>query len=205
MTATSVQEACFSHYLSKGIGPNAAAGMVGVFSYESGLSPVAQNNSGTDAGGVLNADGAIGLAQWNGPRQAALQAYASSKSEDWRALNTQLDFALTECANSYPAVWAAIQANMNIADFVPLFVKGYENPKDPTPEIATALAVAKVLLVSPSAPPAAPAAPPAAPAASGVIASGDAEITALGQLCAILTPFDAAAQMRLVAYLSARF
>lgn len=185
---TLVQSA-YQFYLSKGIGVNAAAGIVGVLNYESALNPLAENNTGTDTGGVLNSNGAIGVAQWNGSRQAALAAFASEKSLNWQDLNTQLLFVLTECANSYPSVWSAIQSNTNVSDFITLFVTQYENPKDPAPEIAAALTTAQSLLATPT-----PVPPPP-----------DPELQALSQIIAILSPFSSAAQKRLIDYLSSRY
>jgi hypothetical protein len=213
MTSSTAQSA-FAHYLAKGVGRNAAAGIVGVLSFESALNPISANNSGTETGGVINPKGSYGLAQWNGPRQAALAEFASGKNMDVAALETQLDFVLTECANSFPSVWAAIEADMNVADFVSLFVRSYENPAKPEPEIAGALATAQSLLALPvtaNIPPIpAQASPrdigaPLAPVApAGVIAPIDPEIAALEALYSILTPFPAIVRARMMVYLSAR-
>ena len=95
---------------------------------------------------MLNSKGAYGLAQWNGPRQTTLQAFATAKGLPVSAIDTQLAFVLTESANSYPPVWAAIQqAGINYTNFIPIFVEHYENPANPTAEIAGAQAFAVAL------------------------------------------------------------
>jgi len=204
MTDARMQAAitAFNHYLEKGIGRNAAAGIVGVLDFESALSPTAMNNSGTDKGGALNPKGAYGLAQWNGDRQTALALFAKTKGFDPALYTTQLDFVLTECANSFPAVWAAIQANGDVADFVTKFVREYENPASPAPEIAGALATARALLALPAPTPAN--APPTPVPASPPPTLPDPEIAALEALYSILEPFDAKSRARMIAYLLSR-
>lgn len=197
----------FNHYLTKGIGRNAAAGIVGVLSFESGLNPIAANNSGTETGGVINPKGSFGFAQWNGPRQAALVEFAKAKDGEVSNPEIQLDFVLTECANSFPSVWAAIQSDMNVTDFVSLFVRSYENPAKPDPEIAGALVTAKALLALPvpaNIPPIPASAPLAPVAPAGVIAPIDPEIAALEALYALLIPFPAIVRSRMMTYLQAR-
>lgn len=202
---SAVAQKSFAYYLAKAdpIGRNAAAAIVGVLNYESKLDPNAHNDTGTDAGGVLNSKGAIGVAQWNGDRQGALLKFATEKGLNWQDIATQLDFVLTECANSYKAVWAAIQGNGDAADIVSIFVRSYENPAKPEPEIAGALETAQALLdMVPSPAPVIAPTPPPSPAP--VIASPDPEIAALEALYAIMLPFPAAARSRMTAYLTAR-
>lgn len=199
MALTDAQSNAYSHYLVKGINPVAAAGIVGVLNYESKLDPLAENNSGTDAGGALNSKGAFGLAQWNGPRQKALQDFATARGLDPKALNTQLDFVLTECANSYPSVWAAIQNPTTIQAFIDLFVKTYEVPANPGPEIAGALTVAQALLATPASttpqPPQVPV--PVAPPM-------DPEMVVLEQVWNLVSLLDAKAQARVISYIQSR-
>jgi hypothetical protein len=137
-----------AHYQSKGIAIGPAVGIVAVCLVESGLNPAAENNTGTETPGVLNPKGSYGIAQWNGPRQAALQAFATAKGESPSALNTQLDFILTECANSYPVVWSAIQAGVDYSSFVTTFVQNYERPANPTAEIAAAMTYAQQIIAA---------------------------------------------------------
>lgn len=132
-----------NHYLSKGVSRAVAIGAPAVFMVESGLDPKSENNTGTETGGAINPKGSIGIAQWNGPRQADLKSFADKKKLDPLALNTQLDFFLTECANSYPIVWAAIRnPSITSQQFITTMVDDYEIPADKPAEIAKALAFA---------------------------------------------------------------
>lgn len=197
---TNIAQIAFEYYLTKGIGRNAAAGIVGVLEFESGLNPLAENNSGSETGGAINSKGSYGLAQWNGPRQQSLANFAAVKGYNVASLNTQLDFVLTECANSFSNVWTAIETNMDVIPFISLFVRTYENPAKPEPEIAGALATAQSLLALPVTTPALPATAPVQP----ISATADPELAALEALYAIMTPFPATARSRMVAYLNAR-
>lgn len=160
------QEAAVAIYMGKGLSKAAAAGIVAVLCVESDLNPLAANNSGTETGGVLNAKGSFGAAQWNGPRQQALASFAQKKGMSVGDLGTQLLFVLTECANSYPKTWAAIQSHdIAVDQMVTAMVEDYERPKDPAAEIARAMAYANdfmaqtIALPSP-APVPTPSAPP---------------------------------------------
>jgi tail lysozyme len=119
-----------------------AVGIVSVLWYESKLNPNAQPADGVDRGGVLNPSGAYGIASWNGPRQAALKAFAATENLDVNSVNTQLAFVLTEAATSYSAFWAKIQTGATYTDLVPTMVQTYEDPAaaDMTPEINGSLA-----------------------------------------------------------------
>jgi Phage tail lysozyme len=212
-TPTAACVAAFQHYLDKGIGRNVAAGIVGVLNYESGLNPVSENLTGTETGGVLS-KGSFGVAQWNGPRQQDLQTFALAKNESVSNINTQLDFVLTECANSYPTVWAAIQANMAVTDFVSLFVNKYENPKSPMPEIAAGIATATALIALPVQPAPVPTPTPVPtpipmPIPSPVTPEStpitDPELVALDQMVTIMSTLPPASVARVIAYLSSRF
>lgn len=64
-----------------GLSPAQAAGVAGNLQVESGLNPTSANP----------AEGAIGLAQWEGGRRTALQQYAQSKGTSETDLQTQLE------------------------------------------------------------------------------------------------------------------
>lgn len=130
--------------MSRGLTKDQAVGICAVLYVESQLNPQAENNSGTDAGGVLNSKGAYGIAQWNGPRQAALANFASRENLSPSDINTQLQFILTESANSYPEVWAAIQnPKTTYQEMITVMVDHYEVPADKPAEIAKATANAQ--------------------------------------------------------------
>ena len=135
-----------------------------VLSVESGLNPQAENNSGTDAGGAINSKGAYGLAQWNGPRQQALQDFAAHYVMDESATNTQLAFVLTEAANSYPEFWKAIISPASMySDVITAMVDTYERPANMQAEIAKASAIAADIYANYQATAPAPAPAPTAP------------------------------------------
>jgi hypothetical protein len=145
MTVSPTATAAVTRYLQKGIARGPAIGIVACLWYESKLNPGSQGAQSTETPGALNPGGAYGIASWNGPRQEALARFAASKKVSVEALTTQLDFVLTESANSYPSVWAAIQAGGSYADFIPIFVADYENPANHAAEINAALATAREL------------------------------------------------------------
>ena len=141
---TTAAETAIAHYLSKGLSKDVAVGLTAVLNAESSLNPLAENNSGTDTGGVLNPQGSYGLAQWNGPRQQALATFAQKKGLSPSDMGVQLDFVLTEAANSYPELWAAIQkSGTTYPDLITAMVDTYEIPADKPAEIARAIGYAK--------------------------------------------------------------
>lgn len=220
MSVSAVAVTARDHYIGKGIAPIPASGITAVLYCESELNPGSQGAQSTETPGALNPSGAYGVASWNGPRQAALAAFAQQKGLNVADLTTQLDFVLTECANSYPPVWAAIQAPTTIQDFVTIFVEQYENPKDAPGEINRALPIATELLaIAPvtAAQPQATAAPavvtPAAGAASPKSSKSpeslesptiDPEIMAMDAAWIAISGFSAVAQKRMLAYLESR-
>jgi hypothetical protein len=144
MTIPAAAETAIAHYLSKGLTKDVSTGIPACLYYESKLSPDAQGVQKTETPGVLNPGGAYGIASWNGPRQQSLLTFATKKDLDPAAIGTQLDFVLTECANSYPVVWKAIQnPTINYTDFITIFVTSYEIPANIPAEIAASVAYAK--------------------------------------------------------------
>lgn len=148
-------------YLAKGIPPGGAVALPSVLYYESKLNPGSQGYQSTEHGGVLNPHGAYGIASWNGPRQAALLAYAYRLPVDH--LDTQLDFVLSEIANNYPKSWAAIRSSASYKSIIPIIVDEYENPKDKQKEIDAAMVIAAALAAVPEGQPAPPVPGPEAP------------------------------------------
>jgi hypothetical protein len=144
MTIPAAAETAIAHYLSKGLTKDVSVAIPACLYYESKLSPDSQGVQKTETPGVLNPGGAYGIASWNGPRQQALLTFATKKDLDPSLLGTQLDFVLTECANSYSVVWKAIQnPTINYTDMITVFVTSYEIPANIPAEIATSLAYAK--------------------------------------------------------------
>lgn len=131
----------------KKISKAAAVGIVAVcYAGESQLNPGSQGAQSTETPGALNPSGAYGICSWNGPRQAALQAYATAKNLPVGAVDTQLAFILTEAANSYPKFWATIQdAAATYSDIVTSMVDNYEVPADASAEVARSMTFAAEL------------------------------------------------------------
>jgi Phage tail lysozyme len=152
------------YVLQKGIPLGAAVAAVAVFYRESKLEPGSQGNQPTETPGVLNPAGAYGIFSANGPIQQDLLTYATKHGLPVDSLETQLSFALTEFANKYPSVWAAMRSTASYRAIVPIIVNDFERPKDREAEIRDALIVAEALAAvpPPSAQPTAPA--PTAPA-----------------------------------------
>lgn len=110
---------------------------------ESKLNPGSQGMQPTEHGGVLNEHGAYGIASWNGPRQAKLQAFAKDHGLPVDRVDTQLRFVITEIADSYPRVWEAItNPALAYTSIIPIIVAEYENPADHVAETNDAIAIA---------------------------------------------------------------
>jgi hypothetical protein len=134
---------------AKGIPIGGAIALVSVLYYESKLNPGSQGYQPSETGGILNPHGAYGIASWNGPRQDNLLKFATEKGKAVSALDTQLDFVLTEIANGYPASWSAIRSSASYRTVIPILVDEYENPKDKGKEIAGATAIGGPLAALP--------------------------------------------------------
>ena len=140
------QETAIAHYLGKGLSKDVAVGLTAVLYVESALNPGSQGKQSTETPGALNPSGAYGIASWNGPRQAALQAFATKYGRAVGDLITQLDFVLTESANSYPTVWKAItSASTTYTQMIQIMVDDYEVPADKSAEIDKAITLAQTL------------------------------------------------------------
>jgi Phage tail lysozyme len=161
MTLTSTEQQAMDYYTQKRqLTDQVAAGILVVLNYESKLNPLAENNTGTDAGGAINPRGAFGLAQWNGLRQNNLQLFAKKYysglgASPWTDLTVQLAFVLTESAGfsdgtaptGYPRFWLAItNPAVTYQDLITVMVQTYEVPADPVPEISGAKTTAEQLI-----------------------------------------------------------
>lgn len=144
-------------YLAKSIPLGGAIALPSVLYYESKLNPGSQGYQSTETPGVLNPHGAYGIPSLNGPRQKDLLDYATKHNLPVDNLDTQLDFVMTEIANSYPKSWAAVRSSASYKSIIPIIVDEYENPKDKQKEINGALVIAAALAALPlqQAPPAA--------------------------------------------------
>lgn len=83
-----------------GLTPEQAYGVMGNLQVESSLNPSAYNGN----------EGAIGIAQWEGGRRAALQAFAASRGTNETDLETQLEFMLHEWKTTESSAYQQIRS-----------------------------------------------------------------------------------------------
>lgn len=100
----------------KGVPSYLIAGIIGNLSVESGLNPGAPNYR----------EGAIGLAQWEGGRRSALQAFARTHGGSETDLNTQLEFLWHEMHTSESAAWNRVRQAGNVREAAALWDQYYE-------------------------------------------------------------------------------
>jgi hypothetical protein len=136
---TPEQSSTYGNARAWGLPHAGASAVVAGLSGESGasLDPNSQNNTGTDAGGVINPKGAFGIANWNGPRQAQLLNYARQTGGDPTSRATQTAFVQWDLQHNYPQLWQQLNdPNSSPQDNLTAFVNQYENPKDKAGAIA---------------------------------------------------------------------
>lgn len=102
--------------IGKGLKPAQVAGVEGNLYIESKLNPAASNP----------AEGAIGLAQWEGPRRTALQRFARSQGRTETDLTTQLEFLWSELNGPESAALAALKGAGTPAAAASVFDQQYE-------------------------------------------------------------------------------
>lgn len=113
---TSNQDAITAYLASKGLGPVQIAGIEGNLKIESGFSPTNYNAK----------EGAIGIAQWEGSRRTALQAYARSVGSTETDLGTQLGYLWKELNGSEASSLRAIQGASSPAQAAAIFDAQFE-------------------------------------------------------------------------------
>lgn len=84
----------------KGLSSDQAAGVAGNLQIESGINPAAENPG----------EGAIGIAQWEGGRRTALDAYAARTGGSETDLNTQLGYLWSELQGPESGAYQALMA-----------------------------------------------------------------------------------------------
>jgi tail lysozyme len=166
VTVPQVQITARNHYLAlpDPLPLNGAIAVPAVLYRESGLRPGSQGVQSTEHGGILNPNGAYGIASWNGPRQGDLKDFCDKRGLPYNTLGPQLDFVLHEMANSYPLSWAAVRSAAQFVSIIRTIVEDYERPRDPEPEIADAIRIATALAAVPLPVPGAPRPLPPLPA-----------------------------------------
>jgi len=157
------EQAATTFFRDQGLNTYAVAGLVGTLSWEgAGMNPNARNKGDGAAG-----DDSIGIGQWNGPRAAALKAFAKSRGTQWNDLNTQLAFVMQEMRTSEPEAYRRLQRATSIEDAVEAMAyyerpQGWRNGGDRTQiihwnkrvERATAIAGTRATATDETAPPA---------------------------------------------------
>lgn len=119
-------QAAYDYYISQGLEPHQAAGIVGNLQGESGrdLNPYATNK-----GDGRDGSDSIGIAQWNGTRAQALKDYAAERGVPWTDLNIQLDFLHRELKGSENSAYRQLMAATTPEEAARAML-AYERPKD---------------------------------------------------------------------------
>jgi hydroxymethylglutaryl-CoA reductase len=116
MPGSDVLGSITSFLIGKGLTPAQVAGVEGNLYVESKFNPSAANA----------AEGAIGLAQWEGPRRTALQRFARSQGRTETDLTTQLNFLWSELTGPESAALAALKRAGTPAAAASVFDQQYE-------------------------------------------------------------------------------
>lgn len=119
-------QTAYNYYVSQGLSPVAASGIVGNLQGESG--------QGLDPTSVNKGDGAdgsdsIGIGQWNGQRAQGLKDYAASKGVPWTDLNTQLEYLHSELQGPEKGAYQGLLAAQT-PEQAGQAMLAYERPKD---------------------------------------------------------------------------
>jgi hypothetical protein len=169
----------FDYFVSQGLTPVQAAGIVGNLQGESGQG---LNTNTINPGDGRDGSDSIGIAQWNSTRAQALRNYAASKGTPHTDLNTQLEFLHSELKGPEKAAYDKLLAAQTPEEATRAFL-AFERPKDwnvpgshPNRVQYAAKALAAYGGGQPVPAPASPAAPP-----SGLLASAPAGLGAAPQ------------------------
>lgn len=112
--------------------PAQAAGIVGNLGVESG--------SGLDPAAIGDGGNALGIAQWNGGRMRALQAFAQSQGKSPTDFGVQLQFLAHELKTSESGALASLRATSTPQEAALAFSRDFERPGIPHNERRVALA-----------------------------------------------------------------
>jgi hypothetical protein len=156
----------FEYYISQGLSPVQAAGIVGNLQGESGqgLNPNAVNR-----GDGRDGSDSIGIGQWNSTRAQALKDFAAAKGVPWNDLNTQLEFLHQELRGPERGAYDRLMAAKTPEEAGQAML-AFERPKDwnkPGAHPERGQYAARVFSAygggQPQPAPASPVAPPSAP------------------------------------------
>lgn len=88
------------------------------------------DESSFNTGAVGDNGAAYGLAQWNGPRRDALNAFASERGLEVGNADTQMDFLMHELNGSESKAWKAIQDTKTPGAAAAAIVNRFERPAE---------------------------------------------------------------------------
>jgi hypothetical protein len=166
----------FDYFVSQGLTPVQAAGIVGNLQGESGQG---LNTNTINPGDGRDGSDSIGIAQWNSTRAQALRNYAASKGTPHTDLNTQLEFLHSELKGPEKAAYDKLLAAQTPEEATRAML-AFERPKDwnvPGSHPNRVQYAAKALAAYGGGQPVPAPATPAAPA-SGLLASNVAGLGA---------------------------
>ncbi len=106
--------------VQRGMPEHIAQGFATNFKDESGFNTAAVGDNGN----------AFGLAQWNGPRKAALEQYAASMGKPASDMNVQLDFLMTELQGPEAAAWSKISGAPDAGSAAAAVLNHFERPAE---------------------------------------------------------------------------
>jgi hypothetical protein len=116
----------FNYFVSQGLSPVQAAGIVGNLQGESGRG---LNTNTRNPGDGRDGSDSIGIAQWNSDRAQALKNYAASKGTPYTDLTTQLEFLHSELKGPEKAAYDRLLTAQTPEEATRAFL-AFERPKD---------------------------------------------------------------------------
>lgn len=119
-------QVAFNYFVSQGLSPVQAAGIVGNLQGESGQG---LNTNTRNPGDGRDGSDSIGIGQWNSTRAQALKDYAASKGTPYTDLTTQLEFLHSELKGPEKAAYDKLLAAQNPEEATRAML-AYERPKD---------------------------------------------------------------------------
>ena len=111
----------YEFFISKGLQPHHAAGIVGNLMHESGLNTTIKGDGGK----------AFGLAQWHPDRQKGLETLAKSLGTDKSDFNTQLEYVWQELNTTEKKALDALLNSKSTEQATSIFCQYYERPGKP--------------------------------------------------------------------------
>lgn len=116
----------FEYFVSQGLSPVQAAGIVGNLQGESGRG---LNTNTINPGDGRDGSDSIGIAQWNSTRAQALRDFAAAKGVPWNDLTTQLEFLHQELKGPEKAAYDRLLA-AKTPEEAGTAMLAFERPKD---------------------------------------------------------------------------